>query len=418
MEKLTRFSGILLSLALAGGAMAQKIDFHLVPKGAMPQIGFYYPERLTLDATKPAGWTNTDALSADAMYGTLDFGGRLLPVAVTFDKSQPSALLVDASGRGDFHNATSFPFAVRGSGENAVYMGSADIPSHALGNAKLGIQFYKFASGTARGTSMKTLLLYYADYAMIGTAAIGGQTYKAALLDAACRGSFEIPTGDAPANTAPKIDFLIDRNGDGRFSGPAETFNAQNPFNISGKSYLVTGNPSGSRFSLKASATMVAEIQPAPVTAVGRKVLAFTATDRNGKKVNFPADFKGKVVMLDFWATWCGPCMGEVPNVVKQYNAYHDKGFEILGISLDNAQTINNITKVTSEKGMTWDQVADGKYWDAAVAKLYGIQAIPAAFIVDGDTGKILAEGDAIRGEALAPAIQKALAQRKGSTPK
>ena len=97
------------------------------------------------------------------------------------------------------------------------------------------------------------------------------------------------------------------------------------------------------------------------------------------------------------------------PNVVSVYNQLHGKGFEILGISLDNAQSLKNIAPVTKDKGMTWDQVADGKYWDAAVAKLYGIQSIPAAFIVDGDTGIILSEGEAIRGENLLPAVQKAL---------
>src|SRR5437016_12598023 len=73
--------------------------------------------------------------------------------------------------------------------------------------------------------------------------------------------------------------------------------------------------------------------------AKGDKVISFTTTTTDGKKVVFPDDFKGKVVLLDFWATWCGPCMGEAPNVVAVYKKYHEKGFEILGISLDNKDT-------------------------------------------------------------------------------
>ena len=102
--------------------------------------------------------------------------------------------------------------------------------------------------------------------------------------------------------------------------------------------------------------------------------------------------------------------------IVKVYNAMHEKGFEILGISLDNADTLKNLGPVTKQQGMTWNQVADGKYWNAAVAKLYGVQAIPAAYIVDGDTGQIYAEGESIRGENFLPAVQKALATKSGGT--
>ena len=147
----------------------------------------------------------------------------------------------------------------------------------------------------------------------------------------------------------------------------------------------------------------------APDLTAGHQALAFTATDVNGKTVHFPADFKGKLVLLDFWATWCGPCMGEVPNIVKTYNALHPRGFEILGISLDNAQTLKNIGPVTQRKGMSWDQVADGQYWQAAVAKLYGIHSIPHAFIINGTTGVIVAEGNGVRGANLLPAVQRGL---------
>ncbi len=131
--------------------------------------------------------------------------------------------------------------------------------------------------------------------------------------------------------------------------------------------------------------------------------------------MNFPGSYAGKVVMLDFWATWCGPCVGEIPNMVEAYEKYHDKGFEILAISLDRKGDGAKLKAFTEEHRMPWPQVFDGGFWQAAVAQQYGIDSIPRAFLVDGDTGEVLAGGDAIRGEALGPAIEAALKKKAGT---
>jgi peroxiredoxin len=135
----------------------------------------------------------------------------------------------------------------------------------------------------------------------------------------------------------------------------------------------------------------------------GAKFPDFEVKDTAGKPLSI-ANYKGKVVLLDFWATWCGPCVRELPNVIKAYEAYHNKGFEIIGVSLDKEE--QKVASFTKEKNMTWPQYFDGLVWQNKLAVKYGINSIPATFLLDGQ-GTII--GHDLRGEALDQAVAKAL---------
>jgi peroxiredoxin len=138
-------------------------------------------------------------------------------------------------------------------------------------------------------------------------------------------------------------------------------------------------------------------------TAVGTEFPAFKETATDGTTVDLAA-YRGKIVLLDFWATWCGPCVDELPHVKAAYEKYHDKGFEIIGVSLDKDG--DKLAAFTKEKQMPWPQVFDGKGWQSKLAQAYGIRGIPATFLLDRE-GKVAAKN--LRGEQLSKKVAELL---------
>ena len=144
-------------------------------------------------------------------------------------------------------------------------------------------------------------------------------------------------------------------------------------------------------------------------TAEGSIAPNFSAPNPEGEMVALN-DIKGKVTIIDFWAAWCGPCRKENPNVVKVYNKYHEKGLEIIGVSLDGTPRQKDAkaawTEAIEKDGLTWHQVSNLKYFNGPVAQQYNIRAIPATFILDAE-GKIVAKN--LRGKALEDKIAEML---------
>jgi peroxiredoxin len=147
--------------------------------------------------------------------------------------------------------------------------------------------------------------------------------------------------------------------------------------------------------------------------AVGSKAPEFNVKSMSAKTVDFPADYKGKIVLIDFWATWCPPCRAEIPHLRAAYDDYHKQGLEIIGVSLDKARGVpaDKVHAFAKENKVGWELVYDGV---VSIAKDYHIEFIPAPFLVDGDSGKVLATGEELTGKALAKTIKKHLTSKAG----
>jgi len=140
--------------------------------------------------------------------------------------------------------------------------------------------------------------------------------------------------------------------------------------------------------------------------AIGQKAPEFTQNDPDGNPVSLSEVLGSDLLLIDFWAAWCGPCRQENPNVVAVYNDYHDKGFNVLGVSLDRDK--DDWLKAIEDDQLTWTQVSDLNFWENEAAQLYAVNSIPTNFLLDSE-GVIIATN--VRGEELRKKVAEILGE-------
>jgi thiol-disulfide isomerase/thioredoxin len=376
-----------LALAVAM-ATADGITMTFVPSGAVAKAGGYSPIRCPITAND-AGIKMKPAGLANPRYGKIAVGTRSFALILDEPAGKPASLYVDSNGDGDLTNDS----ATWVLGQNKMYNGSATVD---IGKGTpVGIKLYRFDPADPSRAALKDTVLYYFDFGYEVAMTLDGTTSKSFIV----------------GEPGPQTTLRVDRNGDGKFSYKRETVTVGKPFNFTGTTYVLKSD--GGKLALEKSVATVPQTPLPPDLGNGKKALTFTATDLDGKKVNFPGDYKGKIVMLDFWATWCGPCIAELPNVKAAYEKHHASGFEILGISFDQKDMAEKVRSFTAQNGMPWRHVYEGKYWDTELGGLYDVGAIPFVLLVDGDTGEIIAQVSQLRGPGIVNTIEAALAKKK-----
>lgn len=400
---------LLLGLPLAA---QETFAFKWQESGIAKMVSGQRPHSILLATEAPASIKKAQPGLTAPLFGSFAMGPAKAAAAigvildVTADKQQH--LYVDANGNGDFTDdpacAWSHPAKVGDTGaEELAWEGAATVAIPFAGGIRNGrVNFYVTQTG-ADGKLVQPVIFHYSDFGWVGELKIDGKAIPAVLQDGGGAADLHL-TGDRMDTPLLWLDL----------PGKARTVVPSRPFDVDGKWWAMANLTADGSFEIKPAPKPASADKPTgPDLSPGHPAPAFTADRTDGKPVTFPGDYQGKVVLLDFWARWCGPCIMELPNVVKAYDKYHAQGLEVLGICLDREPAGDALADFTSKKNMAWPQVCDGKGWNSAVSKLYGINSIPRMILVNGSTGVILAD-DGLRGDKLAPAIEKALAAVAG----
>ncbi len=397
-------------------ALSHAVDVKLEwrENGASRVIGFYKPQALNLSDVRPADVAKLPEAAGGLRFGEIKAGpasaAQSFRVALEEVEGGNARLWVDANANGDFTDDPPVKWQGRKSrtktGEAVIWGGSASLNvTYASGHHALSLELYRFGAGDPRQAKMKNVIFYYRDYAPSGRLTLGEKSYDALLSDDAVHGDFRGAEGKSSG-----VALLVDVNGDGKFSTKLEQFDVRKPFNIGGNSWQIEDMVAdGLSFQLVPAKQAVAEKTVVPPLLAGSPAVPFKEKATTGNVIDFPSAYRGKLVMLDFWATWCGPCLEQLPELIAVYEEFHAQGFEIVGVSLDNDKTLPRLAKFLADRKMTWPQIADGLGWDSKLADLYDVHGIPAAWLVDGTTGQIVAERADLMGSQLRGTVERCL---------
>ena len=409
------------SFVTCRAALADKASLSWMSSGMSPKAGYYQPQQITVSETRPERITKIPDGVEQPRFAEAKFGPADSPTIVTFLLSQTASdaakLWIDVNSNGDLTDdpAVGWTLSKQTSGSQTLYQWRGRIQfdvSYGDETRKLSLSMYRFDPNDPRRQRLNDVILFYRDFGYSGTVTIGEKEFPAALVDDLGRGDFRGLDDEKDS----KVSLLLDINGSGKFDLRGERFDVRQPFNIGGTTYEISGLTAiGGTFEIiKSDKTVPEKIVPA-IVQIGKAPPSFEAKTLDGRTLKFPEDFKGRLVMLDFWATWCGPCIKELPGLRAVHDEFHDRGFDVLSISIDDAEDLADINEFISQNAMNWQHVNDSGF-GGQIPSRYGVSAIPSCWLIDGVSGLIVADSSALRGTRLRDTIEQRL-DRMGEPP-
>ena len=390
IKRLVSFCVMGLAVATSAAVFAGDVKVNFLESGVTAKVGGYRPVRAEMDQ-EASIVKKIPQDFVEPKYGYLQVADNKYAFVMDGAENGTKRLVVDSNRDGDLTNDGEIALEKQPTGS---YNGEAQID---IGDGKLGkIKMYRFDPEDKRREQLKNTMLYYTDFGFEYLFRLDGKdfsTFVSGVLTEEAR----LP---------------IDRDGNGRASSHFEMARIGQPFNFTGTTYVLTFSK-GSLELREADAKLPMMPLP-PDLRLGKKALTFSAKTMEGNEVEFPKSFAGKLVMLDFWATWCGPCIGEIPNMKQAYTDWHDKGFEILGVSFDFEGQEEKVKEFLTNKELPWPQIYEGKGWETSLGVQHDVSGIPFVLLIDGDTGEILGTTRELRGEKLTAFIGELL-ERKAS---